>query len=148
VSRGIRRSNNNEEHNGEPFVTLAVPVRDEQNRVTGVLSAEVNLKHIWDVIANMKIGSMGYAYVVDGKGRLIAHRNPSLVLQGQDLSAMKVVRDALQGRAVAASYKGLEGQDVIGHYQPFIRTPTHAQRHEAGSPNHRARLPSASQRPA
>ncbi|MGD9099296.1 MAG: Cache 3/Cache 2 fusion domain-containing protein, partial [Anaerolineae bacterium] len=63
--------------------------------------------------------STGYAYVVDGEGRLIAHHNPSLVLQGQDLSAMKVVRDALQGQAVAASYKGLEGQDVIGDYQPL-----------------------------
>lgn len=103
----------------EPLVTLAVPVRDVQNRIVGVLSAEVNLKYMWDVIARIEVGATGYAYVVDDEGWLIAHHNPSLVLQGQDLSAREGVRDALQGQDIPALYKGLEGKDVIGHYQPL-----------------------------
>ena len=39
----------------------------------GVVAAEANLKFIWDVVSNLKVGKGGYAYVVDERGRLIAH---------------------------------------------------------------------------
>ena len=35
--------------------------------------AEVNLKLIWDVVSQIKVGKDGYAYVVDPQGRLVAH---------------------------------------------------------------------------
>jgi methyl-accepting chemotaxis protein len=108
---------------GEPLAILAVPIKDEVGQVIGVLSAEVNLKPMWVVIGEMEIGEMGYAYVVDDSGLLIAHRNPSLVLQEQDLSGVAGVRNALQGQALTDSYAGLEGQDVIGSYQPLERAP-------------------------
>ena len=44
--------------------------------------AEVNLKLIWDVITQIKIGSAGGAYVVDAGGFLIAHPNTYLPLSG------------------------------------------------------------------
>ncbi|HDQ71297.1 MAG TPA: response regulator [Chloroflexi bacterium] len=104
---------------GEPFVTLAVPIRDEQNQVAGVLSADVNLKYMWDVIAEMEIGQTGYAYVVNQDGWLIAHRNPSLVLRGQNLSELMDagIQEILQGRDIGGAYVGLEGDKVIGSYQ-------------------------------
>ncbi len=102
---------------GEPLVTLAIPIKNVRGEIAGVLSAEVNLKHTWDIIAHMEIGRGGYAYVVNGEGRLIAHRDSSLVLQGRDLSGLEGVRSALQGQAVTDLYTGLEGQGVIGSYQ-------------------------------
>lgn len=99
---------------GEPLVVLAVPIKNGIGQVIGVLSAEVNLKPMWVVIGGMEIGEMNYAYVVDDKGLLIAHPNASLVLQEQDLGGIEGVRDALRGQALADSYTGLEGQDVIG----------------------------------
>lgn len=104
---------------GEPFVTLAIPIKDRHDQVTGVLSAEVNLKYMWDLVSRIEIGSTGYAYVVDGEGRLIAHRDSSLVLQRQDQSGIEGVRNALQGQAIVGLYTGLEGQDVIGNYYPL-----------------------------
>jgi hypothetical protein len=44
--------------------------------------ADINLKLIWDVIAAIKIGNTGRAFVVDDSGRLIAHLDISLVLRG------------------------------------------------------------------
>ena len=66
-----------------------------QGRNAGVTVAEINLKLIWDVINDLKIGRGGYAYVVDGKGRLIAHPDISLVLRGTDLSGLPQVAAAL-----------------------------------------------------
>jgi GAF domain-containing protein/HAMP domain-containing protein len=104
---------------GEPLATLSIPVKDVLGDITGVLLAEVNLKYMWDLIARMEIGRGGYAYVVDDQGRLIAHRDSSLVLQGRDLSGLQGVRYAQQGRDISSMYTGLESQEVIGRYQPL-----------------------------
>jgi adenylate cyclase len=63
----------------EPYMVMAI----SGNRPTaGVAIADINLKLIWDVIAAIKIGETGYAFVVDGSGRLIAHPDLSRVLRG------------------------------------------------------------------
>ena len=64
-------------------------------RNAGVTVAEVNLKLIWDVITAMKIGQGGYAYVVDGRGRLIAHPDISLVLRDTNFAHLPQVAAAL-----------------------------------------------------
>jgi hypothetical protein len=54
----------------EPYMTLAIA---GTRRDAGVSVAEVNLKLIWDVVSQIKVGERGHAYVVDAQGRLIAH---------------------------------------------------------------------------
>ena len=116
----------------EPLVTLAIPTRSVSGEIDGVLSAEINLKYMWDIIARLEIGSGGYSYVVDREGRLIAHRDSSRVLKGLDLSRQASVRKALLGQPITRSYKGLEGEQVIGTYRSlqqadwlvFVESPT------------------------
>ena len=85
----------------EPYMTLSMA---QAGRDPGVTVAEVNLKLIWDVINALKVGKGGYAYVVDGQGRLIAHPDISLVLRDTDLSQFPQVAAALAaGSAVAPS---------------------------------------------
>ena len=55
----------------------------------------MNLKFIWDVVSQIKVGKAGQAYVVDGQGALIAHPDISLVLQKTDLSRLAQVKAAL-----------------------------------------------------
>ncbi len=76
----------------EPYMTLAMA---REGRNAGVTVAEINLKLIWDVITALKIGQGGYAYVVDGRGRLIAHPDISLVLRDTDLAKLPQVAAAL-----------------------------------------------------
>ena len=76
----------------EPYMTMAIA---HVGRKPGVTVAEVNLKLIWDVVSNIKIGKEGYAYVVDPDGRLIAHPDISLVLRNTDLSGLPQVASAL-----------------------------------------------------
>ncbi len=77
----------------EPYMTIAMAGISEE---AGITVAEVNLKFIWDVISRIKIGEKGLAYVVDGRGRLIAHPDISQVLQKSDLSSLPQVKAALE----------------------------------------------------
>jgi two-component system, NtrC family, sensor kinase len=73
----------------EPYMTISVRARN-----ASVSVAEVNLKFIWDVVSRIKVGEHGQAYVVDGRGRLIAHPDISLVLRNIDLSGLPQVQAA------------------------------------------------------
>ena len=53
----------------EPYMTLSLA---GTRRDAGVSIAEVNLKLIWDVVSQIKVGEKGSAYVIDRQGRLIA----------------------------------------------------------------------------
>jgi len=97
----------------EPYMTLAMTGATED---TGVVAAEANLKFIWDVVSNLKVGKNGNAYVVDERGRLIAHPDISMVLQKTDLASLPQVRAAAQARdpETALSDAAIVGQDIHG----------------------------------
>ena len=76
----------------EPYMTLALA---GTRKDAGVSIAEVNLKLIWDVVSNIKVGEHGHAYVVGSQGRLIAHPDISLVLRNTDMSKLAQVQAAL-----------------------------------------------------
>ncbi|MBR0696129.1 adenylate/guanylate cyclase domain-containing protein [Bradyrhizobium lablabi] len=67
------------QHDSEPYMRIAVAGK---RPAAGIVIAEINLKLIRDVIAAIKIGDTGHAFVIDGSGRLIAHPDISLVLRG------------------------------------------------------------------
>jgi adenylate cyclase len=108
----------------EPYLTVAI----SGNRPSvGIAVAEVNLKLIWDVISAIKVGETGYAFVLDGPGRLVAHPDISLVLRGADnvtLAPFRAIREAVaragtgfatgqdaQGNAIAAAASPISGPD-------------------------------------
>src|SRR6266481_229021 len=96
----------------EPYMTMAVA---HSGRYAGVTVAEVNLKLIWDVITAIKIGKTGYAYVVDDKGRLIAHPDISRVLRNTDLSGLPQVEAARGTSAGAAAEPDAIVRNLDGH---------------------------------
>jgi signal transduction histidine kinase len=83
----------------EPYMTLALA---GSRKDSGVSIAEVNLKLIWDVVSQIKVGEHGQAYVVGSQGRLIAHPDISLVLRNTDMSRLVQVQAALEEQAALA----------------------------------------------
>jgi len=84
----------------EPYLSMAVAADDP---VAGIVVAEINLKFVWDVVRAIRVGESGYAYVVDGQGRLISHPDISLVLRQTDLSQLAQVRAAAFAQASDSS---------------------------------------------
>jgi signal transduction histidine kinase len=101
----------------EPYMNIGVPIEPFAGEVIGVLIAEVNLKYIWEVISQIKVGQTGYAYVVSREGDLIAHPDISLVLQKQNLKNLGQVQAALAGMpGPFAAQSNLAGQKVFPAY--------------------------------
>ena len=100
----------------EPYARIAVPIK-RFAEVVGVLIAEVNLKHIWNVVAQIQAGQTGYAYVVSGEGDLIAHPDISLVLARQNLMNLAQVQAALAGTLdPLAAQPNFAGHKVFAAY--------------------------------
>ena len=95
----------------EPYMTLAIA---GTRRDAGVSVAEVNLKLIWDVVSQIKVGERGHAYVVDAQGRLIAHPDISLVLRNTDMSRLAQVRAARDGASGSPSEAVQESENIEG----------------------------------
>jgi len=103
----------------EPYMTLAVA---STRRDTGVSAAEVNLKFIWDVVSQIKVGAGGRAYVVDSHGRLIAHPEISLVLRNTDFSSLAQVQAARGGvpsPESALATEDFQGKRVLAAFAPI-----------------------------
>ena len=100
----------------EPYAHIAVPIK-RINKVIGALIAEVNLKHIWDVVSEIRAGRTGYAYVVSRDGELIAHPDISLVLKGRNLINLTQVQAALNGvRNPIGAQVSLTGEKIFPAY--------------------------------
>lgn len=68
---------------GEPLMEISLPLVDLRSGEVGlVLAATVRLKPVWDLIADLPVARGQDVYVVDAHSRVVAHRNPSIVLRG------------------------------------------------------------------
>jgi signal transduction histidine kinase len=105
----------------EPYMTLSLA---GTRKDAGVSIAEVNLKLIWDVVSQIKVGERGHAYVVGAGGRLIAHPDISLVLRNTDMSKLVQVQAAQAGHTGAdpdslQGTKNIQGQEVLTASAPI-----------------------------
>ena len=67
---------------GEPLMHIAMPVIDPSHgKAVGVLGTQVRVKAIWALVAALKTGAGEEVYILDAQQRVIAHRNPSIVLR-------------------------------------------------------------------
>jgi signal transduction histidine kinase len=72
-----------EDQSGEPFFSMGIPIFDlRTGEANGVLVAKVRLHAAWDMLTSIRVGESGQAYIVDPIGRIVAHKNRSLVLKG------------------------------------------------------------------
>ena len=106
-------------YQSEPYMSMAkAGTRPED----GVTIAEINLKLIDEIVSQIKVGKGGQAYVVGGKGMLIAHSDISLVLNNTDLSELPQVRWAReQGETHSLpvhlqTARDLQGREVLAAY--------------------------------
>lgn len=61
-------------------VSIAAPVYDSANRITGVVYFRLDIDFMMDVIKNISISDNSYAYLVDKKSNIIVHPDNSLIL--------------------------------------------------------------------
>ena len=114
----------------EPYMTIAV-AGEKRDRAVSI--AEVNLLFIWDVVSQIKPGKRGEVYVVDERGRLIAHPDISLVLRNSDISHLPQVQAMRMGKPAADEQpaRSIRGERVLAvhaaiaslGWQVFVERP-------------------------
>jgi putative methionine-R-sulfoxide reductase with GAF domain len=114
----------------EPLIAIAIPAKNVFGDFQGVLVAELNLKFIWDLVDQIKVGETGYAYVVDNQGNLIAFGDTARVLRGENLAQISEVAEFIENPSAltditpeVVSYTGLLGRRVVGTYVPLGSPP-------------------------
>jgi putative methionine-R-sulfoxide reductase with GAF domain len=114
----------------EPLVLVAIPATDAFGDFQGTLAAEVNLKFMWDVVDQLKVGESGLAYVVDEQGNLIAFGDTARVLQGENVRDLQEVgkfadNPSSTDAGMPEVATGILGTTVVGTYAP-LGTPAWA----------------------
>jgi HD-GYP domain-containing protein (c-di-GMP phosphodiesterase class II) len=86
----------------EPLLVLAEPIRRDK-APEGVLLVVASLARLWSMTKELGQGDLFEVYVVDGRGRLVAHSRPEELDGDPDLSGVEIVRQFLasQGRTGA-----------------------------------------------
>jgi PAS domain S-box-containing protein len=97
---------------------LASP-SEKEGKVIGILQVQLKLEMFQDWIKKTDLGPGGFMYLVDQRGRIVAH--PSLENQevSIDFSAVPVVQKLLQGRGGAEfNYNPVEKEERFAAYEP------------------------------
>jgi methyl-accepting chemotaxis protein len=100
-------------------ISVAAPVTDEDNRIIGIIAAQISLDHFFDWVKSISIGDYGFIYIVDQKGQLVAH--PNFPPQGKtiDFSDVPPVQRVLQGQTgVMLAYNPIEREERLTAYAP------------------------------
>jgi beta-lactamase regulating signal transducer with metallopeptidase domain len=75
----------------EPYMTMGMAGWRSD---AGASIVELNLKPMWDIVRQTKVGEHGVAYIVDAEGRVIAHPDFSVGKSLRDVSSLAQVQEA------------------------------------------------------
>nr|WP_319393672.1 PAS domain S-box protein [uncultured Desulfobacter sp.] len=102
----------------EPLIILGLWWTDILGQYRGNLAVEVNLKFVWALVDGLKIGETGHSYVVDEKGNLLAAKDISRAIRGENLAHISKVAEFMDqenGRDIeVTTFTGMAGTRVVG----------------------------------
>ncbi|MFH1379115.1 MAG: cache and HAMP domain-containing protein, partial [bacterium] len=101
-----------------PYMTIAVPIR-VRGAITGMVTADINIRGIWDVVDNIKLDKTGRAYLVSSDGTVLAHQDKKKVLTHENLLQDRDVREIASGSTGSIEIKELSGKLVISSFAPI-----------------------------
>jgi PAS domain S-box-containing protein len=103
----------------ELLITLGVAPFERFAHEDVSLVAELNLKFMWELIADLDVDTGGRAYVVDASGALVAYGDPARVLAHESLPRIPAVAAFVASGGKRApeglmTFRGIEGDLVVG----------------------------------
>jgi signal transduction histidine kinase len=101
-----------------PTVTLAVRLTDP----AGWVVASVSLEQLWRMVDSIRIGEQGYAMLLTGEDRLIAHGDPDekrLIARGEGVADAVLVDLLRDRRDPFRTYTDRRGRELIAAAAPI-----------------------------
>lgn len=113
--------------NDKPIILIFTPILDENQVIKGFISASIKLSDIADIIDTTEFGELGYAFMVDSTGLIIAHPNYDIVfkdnyLAGQYPSLLNVI-NKMKNTEDGTEYYMLKDEKKLISYKPLKSIP-------------------------
>ena len=106
----------------EPVVVLSEPVKP--GAVQGVVLAVASLGPLWEMTKQMGEEGLVEVYIVDSRGRLVAHSDPGKLKENPDQSSVEIVRQFLEAKGRAAATVPFQMPSVVGGHVKMLGTFT------------------------
>jgi len=116
------------------MITCSVPLYDEQDKLIGVVAADVTLKTVNEAIINTQVGTLGYAFMIDKEGNIVARPELSAgdnrwdetfetdnYLLSDNAELRSIIEDMIAGNVGITELRFQEGDKYIA-YAPIINT--------------------------
>jgi|GEM_PF-2100827 len=105
---------------GRVVLVLAKPFSGAKGGRAGLVAAAISIEYFSDYVAAITMGEKGYAFIMDRRGYVIAHRDKDLVLKLNMLDSAKdgwvgleaAARTALASDATTTSYSKPDGTAI------------------------------------
>ena len=101
----------------EPVIIMTKTMYSQEGKPFAVIAADISSEAAMTRITNIKIGREGFAYIVNGEGRVIAHPDKTKVLQ-LDLGASDFGKEILQKKTGTIEYLW-DGRQYLASFQEY-----------------------------
>lgn len=98
----------------KPALVIAVPIQRNEGTV-GVMAAAMTIDDISKRIANWRQGNTGYAFLVDEKGKVVAHQVNAFVQEQKVLSGHPLIAAHKKGQKGIIEFASDNGESAIGY---------------------------------
>jgi HD-GYP domain-containing protein (c-di-GMP phosphodiesterase class II) len=108
----------------EPVIVLSEPVKP--GAVQGVVLAVASLGPLWEMTKQSGEEGLVDVYIVDSRGRLVAHSDPERLKGDPDMSGVEIVREFLKSRGALAATVPFEmpgEKSVVTMLGTYTRVP-------------------------
>lgn len=111
---------------GKPIVVVAGPIRDETDKLIGVIGVTIPIEAVNQEVASVKLGQTGYAYMAQKDGLVISYPDSKEILQ-MNITKMNVPElttaqsKASNGATDFVQYT-FQGVDKFAFYTPIPET--------------------------
>ena len=111
---------------GNYIVVVAAPIKDDNGNIIGLVGVDVNLSVIKDIINDEKLGTGGYAYMLNKDGLVMAHPNKDYIykynlLNDENKDTVDLGKKMINGE-VGIKYYEHKGIKKIASYMPIKST--------------------------
>jgi methyl-accepting chemotaxis protein len=106
----------------KPALILAVPIKSD-DQLVGVLAAAMTVDDLSKYIATWKRGKTGYAFLVDEKGKVVAHQVQAYVEKQKSLNDHPLIAALRKSKwtSLTANFTNEQGNPSYGHVKEIAR---------------------------
>lgn len=97
---------------GKPALVLSKGIMTQDNRLKGILAIAMKLDDISRVVTSATFGKTGRAFLLDDKGKVVAHANAEMTKKQEDLSSHPAFVATQSGQSNGLVYRNEDGIEV------------------------------------